>query len=292
MPLAYLNNQYLDLKNAKVSVLDRGFLFGDGVYEVIPVYNNHAVGLEQHLTRLNNSLANIEMRSVLSSRQWHEIFSKLAKDRAQAKQSEKKLENNNYYFYIQVTRGEMPIRSHSIPKDYQATILVTTFPILRTTNPLVGISARTISDKRWLDCHTKAITLLPNVLAKTQAQQQNANDGIFIKNNYALEGTSSNLFIVKNNHVTTTPLTENILPGITRSIVLKILKQLNINFSEALISTDALMQADEVWITSSTQEITPVTSIDGQAIGTGSPGLIWQQAYQQYQQEKQCVTKL
>jgi len=285
MPLAYLNNQYLDLKDAKVSVLDRGFLFGDGIYEVIPVYNGYAVGLEQHLTRLNNSLANIEMKPVLSSQQWHEVFEKLAKNLDSLQ---------HYYLYIQVTRGEMPIRSHAIPDNYQATVLVTTFPIQHTTNATIekGISVRTFTDTRWSGCRTKAITLLPNVLAKSSAQQQKAHDGIFVKNNYALEGTSSNLFIVKNNHVYTTPLTENILPGITRSIVLTILKQSNINFTEELITTEALMQADEVWITSSIQEVTPVISIDGQTIGTGQPGPVWQQTYDQYQQEKQCITTL
>lgn len=286
MTLAYLNNQYIDLKDAKVSVLDRGFLFGDGVYEVIPVYSGCAVGLDQHLTRLNNSLKNIYMKPALSKNQWLEIFQTLANNISLENQS-------NYQLYIQVTRGEVPVRNHTIPENYQATVFVTTFPIQRAASNIKnGISARTITDTRWSGCHTKAITLLPNVLAKTNAQQQEAQDGIFVKNNYALEGTSSNLFIAKSGIVKTTPLTENILPGITRSIVLEILSKLKINHKEELISIDELLQADEVWITSSTQEITAVTSIDNKTIGTGKPGSLWEQVYAQYQKQKQCVAQL
>lgn len=292
MTLAYLNNQYLDLNNAKVSVLDRGFLFGDGVYEVIPVYDNCAVGLEQHLNRLNNSLDNIGMKPVLTVNQWHEIFNTLGNSIKQAESRNSQAnQNNHYYLYIQVTRGAMAVRNHLIPDAYEPTVFVTTFPIEYNIKNKNGISMRTVIDTRWSGCRTKAITLLPNVLAKSSAKQHQAQDSIFVKNNYALEGTSSNLFIVKNNEVFTTPLNENILPGITRSIVLNILKQLNIPAKEELISVENLMQADEVWITSSTQEVTPVTSIDNQMIGTGTPGPIWHKVYQQYQQEKQCITK-
>ena len=280
MTLTYLNYQYLDLKDAKVSVLDRGFLFGDGVYEVIPVYHQHAVGLEQHLSRLNNSLAHIQMQPVLNKDQWLEIFATLAKSHKN---------QDNYQLYIQVTRGEMIVRNHLIPNDYQPTVLVTTFPIEPKAETQKGIHARTMTDTRWLGCHTKAITLLPNVLAKSRAIREHAQDGIFIKNNYALEGTSSNLFIVKDHCVITTPLHENILPGVTRSIVLKLLKQLKINAFERLITIEELMQADEVWLTSSTQEITPVISIDDKAINSGAIGRVWQQVFQKYQLEKKPI---
>lgn len=269
--LTYLNGEYIDLHKAKISVLDRGFLFGDSVYEVIPVYNHRPFAAQQHLDRLKNSLAAIRIDMPLDHESWMEIFDRVL---AASPLNEKML-------YIQISRGAYPSRGHAFPEEVTPTVLVTALPTSRKV-VLEGIHVITVKDQRWANCRIKATTLLPNVLAKDAAQQVSNQDAIFVKDGYALEGTASNLFIVKNNKVLTTPLSANILPGITRGIVMDLLRSHRIDVEERMISVEELKQADEIWLTGSVQEIVPVVLLDHCLVADGLVGPIWKRITRLY----------
>lgn len=269
--LAYLNGDYVDLHKAKISVLDRGFLFGDSVYEVIPVYNHRPFAAKQHLDRLEKSLAAIKMDMPLDHDTCIEIFDRIL---AASALSDKML-------YVQITRGAYPSRGHAIPEDVTPTVLITALPTARKF-VLEGVHAITVKDQRWANCRIKATTLLPNVLAKDAAQQVSNHDAIFVKDGYALEGTASNLFMVKNNKVFTTPLSANILPGVTRRIVIDILRAHHIDVEEKMITLDELKKADEIWLTGSVQEIVPVVLLDHCAVAEGLVGPVWKRITRLY----------
>lgn len=269
--LAYLNGDYVDLHKAKISVLDRGFLFGDSVYEVIPVYNHVPFAAQQHLERLNNSLAAIRIDMPLDHDTWMEIFARVL---SASPLNEKML-------YIQVSRGAYPSRGHAFPEEVTPTVLVTALPTTRKV-VLEGVNVITVKDQRWANCRIKATTLLPNVLAKDTAQQVSNHDAIFVKEGYALEGTASNLFMVKNNKVVTTPLSANILPGITRAIVIDLLRSHHVDVEEKMITLDELKKADEIWLTGSVQEIVPVVLLDHCAVADGLVGPMWKRITRLY----------
>ncbi len=274
--LVYLNNKYIDLKKAKISVLDRGFLFADGVYEVIPIYNGKPFRCQQHLERLERSLKNISMES-LTQEPWLNIFNKLIK--------KNKATNGNYHFYIQITRGAATSRAHSFPGNIPPTILVT---VNKSTKNLPieilsqGKSAISSEDTRWKNCHIKSISLLPNILFSEQAREANSEETILIRDGYAIEGASSNLFIVKNNTLITPPLSSYILGGITRDVVLELATANNIPYQEQQISETELNNADEIWITSSTREIYPITKLNDNLVANGKPGPTWKQMIKLY----------
>lgn len=270
--IVYLNGDYLDLQDAKISPLDRGFLFGDSVYEVVPVYNNKPFAAKEHLDRLTNSLSALHMTQPMNEQQWMDIFTYILS----CSSFDEKM------IYIQVTRGTYPNRSHAIPDDLSPTVFVAALPITRNSIIKEGISAITVKDQRWANCRIKATTLLPNVLAKDAAEQQSTQDAIFIRDGYALEGTASNLFIVKNNKVFTTPLSANILPGITRKIVIDLLKSHHVDIEEKMITLDDLKKADEVWLTGSVLEIAPVILVDHCAIGHGEVGPVYKRIARLY----------
>lgn len=269
--LVYLNGDYVDLHKAKISVLDRGFLFGDSVYEVIPVYNHRPFAVEQHLARLTKSLSAIHMDQPLDHDSWIEIFDRILASSAL----------NEKMLYVQVTRGAYPSRGHAIPEDVTPTVLVSVLPTSRKY-VLEGINAITVKDQRWANCRIKANTLLPNVLAKDAAQRVSTDDAIFTKDGFALEGTASNLFMVKNKKVFTPPLSANILPGITRGLVIDLLKSHHIDVEEKMITVDELKKADEIWLTGSVQEIVPVVLLDHCAVADGIVGPVWQRITRLY----------
>lgn len=282
MNLVFLNGEYLAKAKACVSALDRGFLFGDAIYEFIPVYDNVTFHAERHITRLSNSLAGILMENPYTLEQWKAIFKKLL-----AKNTLEQLS----HLYIQVSRGASPVRNHAIPEqEITPTVFVAIFPSPSRTTVVNGMHVVTLADQRWQNCRIKATTLLPNVLAKQHAKTNNAQDCIFVNDEgFATEGTSSNLFIVKDNTVYTTPLSANILPGITRSVVIDLLKQNNIALEEKMLTKAELMQADEAWLSSSSIEVAPVTQVDNQAIGNGTVGSMWKIIDKLFQQHKQFI---
>lgn len=272
--IVYLNGEFLPLEEAKVPVLDRGFLFGDGVYEVIPVYGRKPLRLEQHLRRLEQSLAAIRMQSPLSDQEWTAIFDRLISGTA------------DQQIYLQVTRGTASKRDHAIPAGIAPTVFVMCTQIAPI--PLNGIKAFTANDIRWDRCNIKAITLLANVLLRQEAIDQGAAEAILVRDNQVLEGAASNIFVVKDENIITPAKGDSILPGITRDLVLELAASLGFTTEERLIDVTELEAADEVWVTSSTREILAIVELDGKPVSGGTPGPVWkklQAAYQGYKQK-------
>jgi len=277
----FLNGEYLPADQAQVSVLDRGFLLGDGVYEVIPVYNGLPFRLKEHLQRLQRSLDGVRMANPYDEAGWGEIISKLVKQNG----------DGNQGVYLQVTRGVAP-RDHVFPEGVEPTAFVMTNPIkpLPDWYKQDGIKAITVNDIRWAQCDIKAITLLPNSLLRQQAQDAGAQEALLIRDGYMTEGSASNSYAVIDGVIFTAPKDEKVLPGITRDLVLELAAAAGISYREEAVTAEQLTQADEIWISSSTRELLPVTTLDGQAVGTGKPGPLWQQLdalYQRYKLEGQ-----
>lgn len=275
--IVYLNGQFLPLNQAKVSVMDRGFLFGDGVYEVIPVYGGRPLRLDEHMQRLTNSLAGIRMQPPLSNAEWSGVFSRLIQG----------LEDQS--IYLQVTRGVAPKRDHAIPPDIEPTVFAMCTPIAPL--PVDGIRTITVDDIRWDWCHIKAITLLSNVLLRQEAIDRGCTEAILVRDGYAIEGAASNLFVLVDGVLVTPPKSNELLPGITRDLVLELAVQHGIPAQERRIALDELMSAPEIWMTSSTREIMPVIELDGAPVGSGLPGPVWQRMQALYQDYKEFLRR-
>lgn len=278
--IVYLNGSFLPMAESQISTQDRGFLFGDGVYEVIPVYQRNIFRFEEHLQRLKNSLQATSIVNPFSDQQWLEMLEDLVA----------KHEWDDQYLYLQVTRGVQMQRDH-LPSDcLTPTVYAYTNPLKPVAQNIIenGIKVVTLEDIRWLRCDIKAITLLPNVMMKLAAKAQDADDAILVtREGVVSEGTASNTFIVKNGSLITPPNSHSILPGITRMVIESIAKQQNIPIIEKQISLDELSSADEIWLSSSTKEALPVTQLDGQMVGDGKPGKIWLQMHKFFQEHKQ-----
>jgi D-alanine transaminase len=286
MHTVYLNGAYLPIEQACVSVTDRGFLFGDGIYEVIPAYGGRPLRLPHHLQRLQNSLDGIRLANPLSDAQWEEISSELLqrnRDRAGP--------DNDQSIYLQVTRGTAPKRDHSFPSQITPTVYAAANPIPPADPDIAarGIAAVTLDDIRWQWCDIKAITLLANVLMRQRAADQDAAEALLIRNGLLIEGSSSNVFVVKAGVMQTPPNSPLMLPGITRDLVLELARAHGLDCRECDIPQAALRDADEIWISSSTREIVPVTRLDAQPVGSGLPGPLWQTMTEHYRQYKTAV---
>lgn len=278
--LVYLNGEYLPLNEAKVSVLDRGFIFGDGVYEVIPAYAAKPLRFEHHMQRLQNSLDAVRIRNPLSNTQWLEIIEKLIAE----------MGPDDQYIYLHITRG-VASRDHKFPDETTPTVFVMS-SILKAVDPELlshGVSAVTLDDFRWQHCNIKAIALLPNILLRQQAVERDAVEAILIRDSNMTEGAASNVFIVSNGVIKTPPKDNRLLPGITRDLVVELAHSHNMPIEEVAISEKEFLAAEEIWLTSSTKEVLPVTKINDQAVGNGKPGTIWQNMYQKYQDYKETL---
>jgi len=273
-PISYLNGDYLPLSRAKVSVLDRGFIFGDGVYEVIPVYGGRPFRLPHHLQRLQDSLDAIRITNPLSERAWGEVIQRVVDENGAGEQS----------VYLQVTRG-VARRDHSFPENTPATVLVMSSELVAPTYEEVarGMEAITMVDIRWLHCHIKAISLLPNVLFRQAAIDVGASEAILLRDGLATEGAASNLFMVKDGLIVTPPKGSKLLPGITRDLLVELSRSHGLALEERDIPEAELRQADEIWMSSSTRELVPVLRLDGAPVGDGRPGPVWQRMYELYQ---------
>ena len=268
MTIAYLNGSFLPLEEATISVLDRGFLFGDGVYEVIPVYAGKLFRLEQHLQRLQNSLDGVRIGNPLTTAAWGDLLAELVCRNSGSEQA----------VYLQVTRGVAPKRDHAFPAETRPTVFAMSNPLPapRDTAAEAGIHAITLPDIRWQHCNIKAITLLPNVMLRQQAVEADTAEAILIKDGYATEGAASNIFIVRNGVLITPPKSPALLPGITRDLIIELAAGNAVPYREADIPTAELTSAEEIWLTSSTREISPVVRLDDTVVGDGRPGPAWQ----------------
>ncbi len=279
MGTVFLNGKFLPLEQATISPLDRGFVFGDGVYEVIPVYGGRLFRLEEHLTRLDGSLAGIRLTSPHTPAEWTRILRELVEHNHGGDQS----------VYLQITRG-VAKRDHAFPRDCVPTVFAMSSPLTPVPAEIrqTGIAAITLPDIRWQYCHLKTIALLPNILLRQQALDNGAAEAILIRDGEATEGAASNLFIVRNDTLLTPPKGPRLLPGITRDLILELAAHHGIAQREAVITQDDLAAAEEIWLSSSTKEILPVTRLDGKAVGGGTPGPLWRRMIDWYQDYKRA----
>ncbi len=275
MSTVFLNGEYLPLENAHISVLDRGFIFGDGVYEMIPVFSGNPLRLKEHLQRLHTSMESIHITDPYSEDQWENIIHELL--------SMNKYEGDQSV-YMQVSRG-VAEREHLFGSDMKPTVFIMCRPI-RSIDLSQGVNAVTHDDIRWKYCHIKAIALLPNILLKKLAEDADAVEAILIRGGTVTEGAASNVFIVRDNMVKTPPKDRSVLPGITRDLLVELLLQAGINCQEIQVTEEELLEADEIWLTSSTMGIAPVTKLDEDMVGNGLPGPIWKKVHRMYEEFK------
>ncbi|MGB9868043.1 MAG: D-amino-acid transaminase [Bacillota bacterium] len=279
--LVYLNGEYLQKQAAVVSVEDRAFLFGDGIYEVVRVYKGRPFLLERHLDRLVSSAAKVSMpldQVLLPLERLGEVVETLIQ-RNEIKEGT---------VYIQVTRGAAR-RSHAFPPECKPTMLVMTYATggrswEAWTN---GVQCITSPDDRWARCDIKSVNLLPNVLAKQRAAERGCYEAIFVRDGFLMEGSSSNFFAVRNGTVVTPPLTNYILPGITRGLVIELCRDAGIKLVEAPVHYSELERGEiqEVFLTGTNTEVVPVVGIDGKAVGDAKPGPVTravQRAFSEY----------
>lgn len=280
MSIVYLNGKFIPAADASISPLDRGFIFADGVYEVIPVYNGRLFHLADHLQRLDQSLAGIRLGQPLDHTNWKDILFELVEKNG----------GDDLSVYLQITRGVAP-RDHAFPDNTPPTIFAMATPLKPLPPEIVqhGVAAISAEDIRWKYCHIKSIALLPNILLRQQAIDQGAFEAILIRDGKVTEGAASNVFIVTSNGVLTPPKGPYLLPGITRDVVLGLANNHGIEALESEISLTDLQTADEIWLTSSTREIIPVTSLDGKPMQAGRPGPLWKRMMQIYQQYKRDI---
>lgn len=282
MGTVYLNGEYLGADEAKISPMDRGFLFGDGIYEVIPSYQGKMLGFGAHIERMNNGLNELEIKLDYSADTWRKICNDLCE----------KNQGDNLGIYLHVSRGADTKRAHGYPTNITPTVFAFAFEIpAEPKGEIDNATTYTVSleqDRRWQRCHIKSTALLGNVIHYQHgAAAGNKETILFNRLEEITEASSSNVFIVKDAVISTPPLDNQILPGITRWLILNILHSYSdFKVQERIISKDELLDADEVWITSATKEVGPVVKVNGKLVGDGKPGAVWQQVQSLFTKHK------
>ncbi len=280
--MIFLSGRFMPLEDATISVLDRGFIFGDGVYEMIPVYSRHPFRLREHLARLQNSLDAIRLVNPYSLDEWARIINQIIAGNTGEDQS----------IYLQITRGPAK-RDHAFPPRITPTIFVMSAPL--TLPPAVtrerGVVAVTARDNRWLRCDIKSVSLLPNVLLRQAAVDAGAAETVLLRDGLLTEGAASNIFVIRHGVLLAPPKSHLMLPGITYDVVLELAAAAGIPSDIRQISEAEVRDADELWLTSSTKEILPITTLDEQPVGDGRPGPLYQRIAQCYQEYKTEVMR-
>jgi D-alanine transaminase len=280
----YLNGAYMPIAEAQVPVLDRGFIFGDGVYEVIPVYSRRPFRLAEHLQRLQHSLDGIRLKNPHSDAEWAAIFSEIIKRNTPEDQ----------YLYLHITRG-VAKRDHAFPNPpVPPTVFVLSNPL--TTPPVEllqsGIACITVVDNRWLRCDIKSIALLPNVLLRQAAVEAGCAEAILMRDDaFLTEGAASNIFVVRNGILLAPPKDNLMLPGITYDVILELAAANGIPYDVRRVSKTEVLGADELLLTSSTKEVLAITTLDGKPVGNGKPGAMFARLHPLYQAFKRDVMR-
>ena len=280
--MVFLNGKFLPIEQAMVPVLDRGFIFGDGVYELVPVYSRVPFRIDEHLRRLERSLAEVKIRNPYTAAQWKEIIARLIGEQAFDDQG----------VYLQVTRG-VAKRDHAFPKDVEPTVFIMSNPLVSPPRELVekGAAAVSAADYRWLRCDIKSISLIGNCLLRQVSADAGAAETIMFRDGMLTEASASNVFIVKGGTIRSPAKSKLILPGITYDVVVELAQAAGMPIEFAQISQAEVRSADEVWITSSSKEVLAITQLDGRPIGDGKPGPAFRRMYQLYQEFKQRVMR-
>jgi len=281
--IVYLNGSVIPLAEARISVLDRGFLYGDGVYEVIPVFGNRPLRLADHLRRLQHSLDRISLKNPMTDDAWEFEFNRLLE----------KNPGEERAIYLQISRGAYPARDLAIKPEHPPTIFIMVMAVKKIDIETVakGIKAITIEDFRWDACDIKSTSLVANVMLKQQAKVAKVEDAILLKQGYVTEGTASNVFLIKDNVLVTPPSGHRLLSGITREMVIDLAKENDLPVTIRPLTQTELIQADEIWLTSSTREIAPVVQLDGKDISSGVAGSWWRRMMAWYQQHKRNMSE-
>ena len=278
----YLNGKFLPLEEAAIPVLDRGFFFGDGVYEMIPVYSRRAFRLPEHIHRLQQSLAALRLESPHTNEQWQTLLLELIE----------RNEGDDLSLYLQVTRGPAP-RDHAFPKVVSPTVFMMSNPLVVPSAQQVsaGVAAISARDIRWDRCDIKTTSLLANVLLRQQAEDVGAAETVMFRDGILTEGTSSNVFAVERGVILAPPKDQHMLPGITYDVVLELAAANGIAVEIGYFDAARIRAADELWLTSSTKEVLAVVTLDGEAIGNGKPGPMFHRMYGLYQDYKKQVMR-
>jgi D-alanine transaminase len=275
--ICYLNGEFLPLAEAKIPVLDRGFIFGDGVYEVIPVYDRTPLRLDGHLARLQRSLDAIRIRNPYTAARWTELIGELVAKHDTADQS----------VYVHVTRG-VAKRDHAFPKDLAPTVFMMSNPLSTPSAEQVerGVAAVTGTDNRWFRCDIKSTALLANVLLRQLAIDAGAAETVLLRDGFLTEGSAANIFVVKDGIIRMPPKSHLILPGITYDFIVELATSAGLPCEPSDVSETELRAADELWLTSATREVLAITTLDGRPVGTGVPGPIFRRMHALYQAQK------
>jgi D-alanine transaminase len=279
---AYLNGEFLPLDQARVSVLDRGFIFGDGVYEVIPVYSRRPFRLPEHLQRLQHSLDAVRLGNPMTDAEWARLIHDLVARHAFEDQS----------VYLQVTRG-VAKRDHAFPKEGKPTVFMMSSPLVTPARKLVdkGVPCITATDYRWLKCDVKSVSLLANCLLRQSAADAEAVEVILFRDGCLTEASASNVFVVRNGKLLAPPKNHLILPGITYDVVLELAAAGGIAIELRAIPEHEVRSADELWVTSSSKEVLAVSTLDGKPVGNGKPGPMFKKVHQAFQEFKRKVMR-
>lgn len=282
----YLNGEFTRLPDAKISVMDRGFIFGDGVYEVVPVYAGHPFRLAQHMARLARSLAEMRLPNPLTASQWRELVSNLIARYAEFAGAG--TESTNQMVYIQITRG-VALRDHAMPMDIQPTVFAMSNRMVQPTpeQRAQGVTCVTADDFRWEKAHIKSTSLLGSVFARQISVDAGAVETVMFRDGHLSEAASSNVWVVKNGTVLGPPRDNLVLEGIRYGLIEAICQEHSIPFELRRVHRDEVLAADELLLSSATKEVLPVTKLDGQPVGDGRPGPVYRALYAGYQTAKQ-----
>lgn len=265
---AFLNGQWLALSQAQVSVLDRGFLFGDGIYEVVPVYSRKPFAWAEHRSRLQRSLSELSLAQATADVDWHGIVQGLIE----------RAPTDDQFIYLQVTRG-VARRDHSFPRPaVPATVFAMVSPLKRPapSDRELGLKAVRMPDQRWLRCDIKSVALLGNVLAREAAVAQGAHEAILFRDGLLTEGAASNIWVVRQGQLLSPPRSNQLLAGIRMAILPRLAEAVGVPFESRPISEAEVVSADELLMSSATKEVLPITQLDGKPVGQGRPGPVFQ----------------
>jgi D-alanine transaminase len=280
--MIYLNGNYMPIEEAKISVLDRGFIFGDGIYEVIPVYSHKPFRLEEHLARLRHSLASVRMDNPHTDTEWEQLIKAIITGNGWEDQ----------YVYLQITRG-VAKRDHALPAGLAPTVFIMSTQLTPPPAELreQGMTAVTAVDYRWHRCDIKSTSLLANVLLRQLAVDEGCQETVLLRDGFLSEGAASNIFVVKDGVLLAPPKSNLMLPGITYDVVLELAVAAGLPHEVGPVAEATVRSADELWMTNSTREVLPITRLDGQPVGNGRPGPMFRQMNGLYQDFKTQVMR-
>ena len=278
----FLNGEFMPMEEARVPVLDRGFIFGDGIYELVPVYSRTPFRLEGHLARMERSLSEVKITNPYSRAEWTKIIEQMIDRQSFDDQG----------VYWQITRG-VAKRDHAFPKNVRPTVFMMSNPLVNPSKEVVENGGKAVSaqDFRWQRCDLKTISLIGNCMLRQLSAEEGAVETILFRDGKLTEASASNAYIVKDGVIATPPKDNLILPGITLDVVFDIVKRANLPMEVREIAEAEVFGADEVWVTSSSKEIVAIVDLDGKTIGTGKPGPVFRKAWQLYQDFKSEVMR-